>query len=921
MAGRACLPVGKRDSSKVRFTRAAPQNAALKGIAPLQYIRRLTHAAQTGVAPFIQLGGRAVRSTSKECRRTPPYRQNHSLRGKPLTTTPSPARREWLRTRGVTLYTTAVILGGVVIAVAVLLQYPPHWVGWLLFALTAAVAELTNVELFASSRSRVSVSSIIGIASILALGPAAGVFTHLVSGVMTVVTTTLRSAEQGERAGVLRRTAFNAAMWVISAAAAGGVFVLLGGVPGSTSLLVNLFPLITAAATDVLLNLGLLIGVIALQTGQSPLQIWRQNFQWAAPIAILGGIVGGGALAFAYDFFGALGVAIFLIPILATAYSYRVYVENSKGYIDQIEKTLANLKLSEERYALATRGANDGLWDWDLKSNEVFFSPRWKAVLGYAPEELPNVVGTWWERVHPEDIDSLKHKFDAHLAGVTEHFEHEHRVQHKDSGYRWVLTRGLAVRDDNGVHRMAGSLADITERKNAEAQLLFDAFHDQLTGLPNRALFIDRLSHAVDRAKRGLDFLYAVLFLDFDRFKVINDSLGHKTGDDLLIAFARRIEKHLAPGDTIARLGGDEFVILLNDLPTYDDATPFAEQIQEWLKEPFPLAEREVFITASVGVVLSTTRYDKAEEALQDADIAMYQAKAQGKMRFAVFDTTMRKRTLVQMAIETDLRHAIDAGELKLYYQPIVSLTTGTIASFEALLRWKHPVQGMIHPAEFLQVAEETGLILQIDRWVLQEACRQMRTWQKQFPAHPSLTVSVNLSSLHIAHPQILDQIQAALEAAELAPSSLQLEITEGSIIENADAAKEMLAAVRGLGVRLSIDDFGTGYSSLQYLHSFPFNVLKIDRSFVKRIGMGGENIEIVRTIAMLAHDLGMEVTAEGIESWKQLAQVRDVGCEFGQGFLLSQPVPATAVETLITQGIAVTPEPQRRTTFTRRLM
>ncbi|HEY9859025.1 MAG TPA: EAL domain-containing protein [Candidatus Obscuribacterales bacterium] len=559
------------------------------------------------------------------------------------------------------------------------------------------------------------------------------------------------------------------------------------------------------------------------------------------------------------------------------------------------------LRESQERYALAVEGANDGLWDWNLKTNEIYFSPRWKSMLGYHEREIGSDPEEWFNRVHPEDVERLKAQIGLHLEGFSPHFESEHRMQHQDGSYRWMLSRGLAVRDgDHKVARMAGSQTDVTERKQVEEQLLHDAFHDVLTGLPNRALFIDRLGLAIERSKRPGSNLFAVLFLDLDRFKVINDSLGHMIGDQLLIAIARRLEACLRGGDTVARLGGDEFTILLEDIVDIHDATRIANRIHQALLSPFNLQGQEVFTSVSIGIALSETGYDWPEDLLRDADTAMYRAKSLGRACHEVFDRTMHLRAVELLHLETDLRRAIERQELQLYYQPIVSLTTGKIHGFEALIRWQHPERGLISPAEFIPVAEETGLIVPIGLWVLREACQQTQKWQKQFSDNFPLTISVNLSGKQFSQPDLIEQIEQILQATSLDARSLKLEITESVMMENAESAAKMLLKLKALGVQLHIDDFGTGYSSLSYLHRFPIDQLKIDCSFVKRMGVDDESAEIVRAIVTLAHNLGMHVTAEGVETAEQLMHLRTLECEYGQGYFFFKPLTEKVVEKLI---------------------
>ena len=441
---------------------------------------------------------------------------------------------------------------------------------------------------------------------------------------------------------------------------------------------------------------------------------------------------------------------------------------------------------------------------------------------------------------------------------------------------------------------------DITERKRAQEQLLHNALHDGLTGLPNQALFMDRLHLAIERAKRSEDYLYAVLFLDLDRFKVVNDSLGHIVGNELLIAISRKLETVLRSVDTVARFGGDEFTILLEDIEGIRTATHVAERIQKQLALPFNLDGHEVSTSASIGIVLSTRGYDQPGQLLRDADIAMYRAKTLGKARYELFDTTMHNRAVMLLQLEIDLRRAIKRKELRLHYQPIVSLETGRITGFEALVRWEHPLRGLIYPTEFIPVAEETGMIICIGQWVLHEACRQMHTWHSQFPTTPPLTISVNLSGKQVTQPDLIKEINQVLQNTRLDARNLKLEITESVVIDNTESATAMLSQLRALDIDLQMDDFGTGYSSLSYLHRLPINTLKIDRSFISNIGIRGENLQIVRAIVTLAHSLNMNVTAEGIETVEKLAQLKALQCDYGQGYYFSQPLDSEAITVLL---------------------
>lgn len=435
------------------------------------------------------------------------------------------------------------------------------------------------------------------------------------------------------------------------------------------------------------------------------------------------------------------------------------------------------------------------------------------------------------------------------------------------------------------------------------------AFHDSLTGLPNRAMFTELLKAEIESSQRRDGHMFAVLFLDLDRFKNINDSLGHTHGDLLLVAFAERLERTLRPVDTLARFGGDEFAILLSGMNDATDAVRVAQRIQDELTQPFVLDKNSAFATASIGIALSSTGYDRADDILRDADIAMYRAKENGKARYELFDHGMHARAVSRLQLESDLRQAIEQKEFCVYYQPIVCLQTGRLSGFEALVRWKHPRRGIVSPADFIPVAEETGLIVPIGEWVLNEACSHVRQWQINSPSHRSLSLSVNLSARQVAQPDLLERIKEALENSKLNPHCLKLEITESVVMENAEAAALMFKHLRSLGVQLSIDDFGTGYSSLSYLHRFPLNYLKIDRSFVMRLTTDNDNA-IVRTISTLARNLGMEVIAEGIETEEQYQQLRMLGCEYGQGYLFSRPVDNDGVAHLLAQDARRDAEP-----------
>ena len=582
-------------------------------------------------------------------------------------------------------------------------------------------------------------------------------------------------------------------------------------------------------------------------------------------------------------------------------------LERSLRYSITHQRALKRLAESEERHALALQGANDGLWDWDVRADRLFYSPRWKAMLGHTEADIGDTPGEWLGRVHPDDRAGLTQALEGHLGGATQHFESEHRIQHRDGTYRWMLARGTAVRDQVGrATRVVGSQTDITDRHEAEQRLQHDALHDALTGLPNRVLFVDRLAQSMRRAqRRHPETCAAVLFADLDRFKVVNDSLGHHVGDRLLIAVARRLESMLRPGDTVARLGGDEFTILLDDVCDALEATVIAERVLQTLTEPFHLDGRELVVAASIGIALADSDAEPTD-VMRDADVAMYRAKADGKGRHAVFDARMHERVMARLDMETDLRHAIENDELEVFYQPIVQAATGRIVGFEALSRWSRADGTYVEPAEFVPIAEETGLIVTLGRKVLERACRQLAEW-RALPGGEGLTVGVNVSHRQLSEPSFPAELDDVLEASGLDPRALRLEVREHDLARDAEATRRTLAHVlQTLGVRWQIDDFGTGASSLRLLHRFPGDAVKIFGPLVSGMGHDGGSFEIVKAIVELAHNLGLEVIAEGVETAGQLEHLRVLGCEFAQGFHVSAPLQARDARALLSQGALV---------------
>ena len=558
------------------------------------------------------------------------------------------------------------------------------------------------------------------------------------------------------------------------------------------------------------------------------------------------------------------------------------------------------LRESEERYALAARAANDGIWDWNLVTGEVYYSPRWGALLGLPEEAAFASPQVWLERVHPDDRERLNLALDDHLRGVTPTFDCEYRMRHQDAGYRWMHGRGLALYDAHQKpYRMAGSQADITTRKQVEEQLIHRALHDELTRLPNRALFVDRLRMVVEDPRRPDNKSAAILFLDIDHFKVINDSLGHASGDELLKAFAHRLKDCLRPGDTVARFGGDEFALLVNGLNKDEEATQIAERIRAELRKPFQLGGQEIFVTVSVGVVFVTLHTASVEDLLRDVDIAMYHAKRSGRAHHEVFDPSMHAQTLNRLQQEAEIRRAISNAEFTLHYQPIYALSSMELQGFEALLRWQHPRRGLLLPAEFIQVAEETALIIPLGEWVLRTAGVQAQAWQAA--TGRALKMAVNLSAVQFNDRRLVQIIQAALDESGLDPHDLELELTESVAMQNLERGLEILEKLQQMGTSISIDDFGSGYSSLDHIQHLPTNALKIDRSFIQSIKPDGS--AIVAAIITMAHQLRLKVVAEGVETAHQLSILAGIDCDQVQGFYLGKGVPPETARELLAAG------------------
>jgi diguanylate cyclase (GGDEF)-like protein/PAS domain S-box-containing protein len=563
----------------------------------------------------------------------------------------------------------------------------------------------------------------------------------------------------------------------------------------------------------------------------------------------------------------------------------------------QLEKKLYE---SEQRYIVTSKGANDGLWDWNLIHNTIYFSTRWKDMIGCNESDISDHPDEWLNRVHPLDQERLKQTLSMHLKGESQHFECKYRIAQKDGSIRWFLARGLAVWNEaNQAERIAGSQTDITEYYRVQEQLTHDALHDPLTGLPNRTLFMDRLEQAIKNLKRDESHLCAVLFLDLDRFKLINDSLGHLAGDQLLIEVSQCLRTCLREEDTIARLGGDEFVILLNNIQQTETAVATAQKISQNLNRSFQVGGHEIFTSASIGIAIGGADYKSGEELLRDADTAMYAAKHSGQNRHQVFGSNMRVKAIDQLLLETDLKRALERQEFSLVYQPIFSISDSQLIGFEALLRWNHPDRGSVAPSDFIPLAEETGLIVPIGWWVLREACHQIQSWQLKYPNLTDLTISVNISNKQFAQHDFVEKLQSISQDVGISPATLKLEITESAVMVDPISVAQKLKQIKALGIDLMMDDFGTGYSSLNYLRTFPLDTLKVDQSFVNQMCCE-DGFEIVKTIINLAHNLKMQVVAEGVENEEQVSRLRDLGCEYAQGYFFSRPLDRSDTEEFI---------------------
>lgn len=608
------------------------------------------------------------------------------------------------------------------------------------------------------------------------------------------------------------------------------------------------------------------------------------------------------------DLEATMGLLAFVVALAAILWRFGKARRNA----DLANAEQRALQQSEERFRTLTDKSSDIIAIVNPEGSVLYLSNSIENVLGY-PRDV------WdghkiFDMIHPDDAPVIAELLRSVSAKRDAKTTSEFRCRHANGNWLYMEVN---ARNDLATQNVGGvviNAKDITERKRAEEKLQHDASHDPLTGLPNRTLLWDRLQRAVNRARRQEDYRFALLFIDLDRFKVVNDSLGHLAGDRLIIDVSLRLaqsvrqtlpepQKRAAGDDTIARIGGDEFTVLIEEIRDPADAIRVAERISSRLEMPFIVSGVEVFTSASIGITISSRAYTSADEVLRDADIAMYRAKSNGGARFEVFDSAMHSQAVRRLTLETDLRRAVERNEFEVYYQPIVALEDDEINGVEALIRWQHPERGLLSPGEFISVAEDVGLILPIGRWMLRESCRQIAEFQRAYPMTPSLTVSVNISAREFAQVDLVEQVRNVLAETQLKPGTLKLEITETIAMGDVERVAATLASLKDIGVRISIDDFGTGYSSLSYLRKFPIDTLKIDRSFVSGLGSDEESRQIVKTITSLAHDLSMDVIAEGTETEQQVAALRTMACKYAQGYFFSRPVDAKSLSRMLSDS------------------
>lgn len=616
----------------------------------------------------------------------------------------------------------------------------------------------------------------------------------------------------------------------------------------------------------------------------------------AVRVLVTAGVAAGGCIGLALA--GRAGADVLVVALAALAFFALFSAQAVHRELGRLRAEADVTDARLRRYRLTSAGADSGLWHWEVPTGSVYLSARGEAFLGVAPAE-PHDASAWLDHVHPADIGRVRMELDDFVLGRISSLDARFRtIDEEGAPARWLLITGVVTRDGAGnALAVGGSISDVTAAKQHEEELLREAFHDALTGLPNRALFLDRIAHACARSQRRPELLFGVMFLDIDAFKIVNDSLGHAVGDSLLVGLAKRLESCLRPADTLARLGGDEFTVLVEDVVSVAQMEQVAQRLLDSLKEPFQVGGQELVMTASIGIASSALGYVNPGDLLRDADTAMYRAKADGKARHCFFAAEMREGVVARMNLERDLYGAIEREEFELHYQPIVDVQSGRIQGFEALVRWRRADGSLVQPQEFVPLAEETGQIIPISFWVFERACLTMQRWRETIPGAEALWVNVNVSSRHLAQAGLAARLVELLHRYSLPPAALRLEITETVMLS--PGASQSLTSLREAGIELHLDDFGTGYSSLSYLHKYPINGLKIDRAFITTLDER-QRPGIVYSIIQLAANLSMTVTAEGVETLGQLECLRRYGCGRAQGFYFSRPVPADEIVNLL---------------------
>ncbi|HET9359267.1 MAG TPA: EAL domain-containing protein [Vicinamibacterales bacterium] len=807
----------------------------------------------------------------------------------------------------VTLFVWAIIAA----ACAVLVLWGPRSLPdpSLFVVLLAASALASSLQLklpLGSNSFNLSISYSVDFAALLLIGTE---LTMLVAGISAGMQSTF--GHNGRNP--VSRTVFNAAALVLTVKAAGTTFEYLGGHPGVIELKDIARPLVASALVYYIVNTSIVAAAVGLANRRPVWSVWQSNFLWTAPSYY----VGAGAAVACVVFWQTKQwwlLPLTAAPVYLTFRSYRMYVDrlaSEKRHKEEVLRlhtnTVAALEAarrSEQRYALAAAGSNDGLWDWDVATDTLYCSDRWKLMIGLSQDNASvSSVDAWLSLVEDEDKQGVWQALRAHLTGQRSHFEHEYRMKHADGSIRWVLCRGIAVRDATGqALRLAGSQTDITEQRRTRDSLAQAARHDALTDLPNRTLFRELLQRAMAQNMRAPFKTYAVLFIDLDGFKLVNDTHGHVVGDRFLKAIGERLQSQLRPGEALARLGGDEFAVLTQHFDEPREVRAIAERLLRALAEPFPVSGLQLRGAASIGIVIGDPKQRSVDAVLRDADIAMYRAKAAGRGGYELFDPEMHASDLKRLTFETELRRAVEQNDFTVFYQPVVHLKSGRITGLEALVRWVRADGHVAPPSEFITVAEETGLIVQLTYQVLREACHQMAAWQQMF-SRP-LDLSVNLSSKLFTRPEFIDQVASAIAGSGLLPGTLRLEIPESVLIDHSDVVDHNFERLRRLKVAVLLDNFGSGYASLSYLQRYRVDALKLDKSLVARMGTPDDDMASV--IVKLAGALGMGLIAEGVETAEHAEQLRALDCPHAQGYLFSAPLAASDVTALLSKEFIV---------------